>query len=767
MADLASILTDPNFVSANDATKKAIFEKYAPQDINFSNANEATQQAIRAKFGVTFTEKPAANEGMPGERKSNGLASKGELFTNLAAGALRGAGSIGATILAPVDILARQLGVQNSWIGRNDRREAMDRAAIEVGANPKSLPFKIGQVGTEIAGTLPIGGLAGKALLKVAPAAAPLAQAITTGGFKTGLAPGVVNVGTKAAGGAVSGGLTALAVNPEDMSTGAVVGAVIPTVGAAAVKLLGTGTGWLYDAIKGKLGEVAAGRIARDVASGDIAAIKAANAAATSAITSGQAAADVNNTGWAALAALAKTQNPANYFSRLKDTQEADRLNKLAQLAGGASQAEARATRGETKTALNALTTPMRETELAAANTAGQVTADLGPKAAQKQESLVSALQNQGQLSTEEAQALARARSGKPGWLSSGERAQENAAGAADFGVIKNQRQAERDFINNQIGSLEAHGLKPLDVTPIIKTIESKITDPSLRGDKQLLSVLNGVKNDIAEEVARNNGVADARVLNSIRTLGINQKIEELLGNLDPSVKQKLSAKVLSAIKPAIDTAIETAGGTNWRNYLSTFEKGMHGIEQTRLAAEAMQMYKNSPANFIKLIEGNNTKAVEDIFGSGSYDIVKEMGRKIIPLREIAGQAKRDIKLGEQATEGGQILANALEKNTPRFNFPPSLSTKVAIARQSLREFEGKVRTSTLAALSEGMKSGESANAMLEMLPAGERIKVLKIMRNSTNWNPLLARGAVQSTRNALAPDTENQNSLNTYSMKP
>jgi hypothetical protein len=53
MADLASILKDPNYINANEATKAAIFDKWAPQDPNFTNANAATQDAIRVKFGVT------------------------------------------------------------------------------------------------------------------------------------------------------------------------------------------------------------------------------------------------------------------------------------------------------------------------------------------------------------------------------------------------------------------------------------------------------------------------------------------------------------------------------------------------------------------------------------------------------------------------------------------------------------------------------------------------------------------------------------------
>ena len=49
MADLASILRDPDFLNANEATKAAIFERWAPQDPDCANANQATQEAIRNK----------------------------------------------------------------------------------------------------------------------------------------------------------------------------------------------------------------------------------------------------------------------------------------------------------------------------------------------------------------------------------------------------------------------------------------------------------------------------------------------------------------------------------------------------------------------------------------------------------------------------------------------------------------------------------------------------------------------------------------------
>ena len=49
---LATIIKDPNYVNADNLTKRAIFEKYALIDPNYSNATPVTQEAIRAKFGV-------------------------------------------------------------------------------------------------------------------------------------------------------------------------------------------------------------------------------------------------------------------------------------------------------------------------------------------------------------------------------------------------------------------------------------------------------------------------------------------------------------------------------------------------------------------------------------------------------------------------------------------------------------------------------------------------------------------------------------------
>jgi hypothetical protein len=160
------------------------------------------------------------------------------------AGAVRGAGSIGATLMAPVDAAARALGVDpgsmlGGIVGRTDRREAMTNTLRDLGADTEGLAFGAGKMGAEVAGTLGAGGAAANALARipgVATAAPALLNAVRSGGMSTA-APGLgrlADLGVRTAGGAISGGLSAGLVNPEDAGLGAVLGGATPGVVQAA-----------------------------------------------------------------------------------------------------------------------------------------------------------------------------------------------------------------------------------------------------------------------------------------------------------------------------------------------------------------------------------------------------------------------------------------------------------------------------------------------------------------------------------------------------
>jgi hypothetical protein len=137
------------------------------------------------------------------------------------------------------------LGVQNSFIGRTDRREAMDGGLAEMGADPTSLLYKGGKLGAEIAGTAGVGGAlangvralgATRAAAGLEPIVNGVARGLETGGFRVGELAGTgLGAATRIGTGAAVGGATAGLVSPGDAALGAGIGAALP----GATKLAG------------------------------------------------------------------------------------------------------------------------------------------------------------------------------------------------------------------------------------------------------------------------------------------------------------------------------------------------------------------------------------------------------------------------------------------------------------------------------------------------------------------------------------------------
>ncbi len=156
---------------------------------------------------------------------------------NLGAGAVRGAGSIGSTILAPKDMLADYMdGKGLSLESNRARRASIDGGLAQLGADPTSAGYKVGKLGGEIAGTAGAGGaLAKGASLLGTPAA--LTSAIATGGMRAGTSGGLANVGARVLGGAISGGATAGLANPDDIGAGTAIGGFMPLAMMGAGKV--------------------------------------------------------------------------------------------------------------------------------------------------------------------------------------------------------------------------------------------------------------------------------------------------------------------------------------------------------------------------------------------------------------------------------------------------------------------------------------------------------------------------------------------------
>lgn len=202
----------------------------------------------------------------------------GNQVGNLIAGGVRGAGSIGSTIITaagkvhsatstPAQRILEQ-GDSDGLIqdGRPtltslvtgqvplsadaQRRQDMDNALRTMGADTSSPAFRVGKLGGEIAGTAGAGpAIAGT--LRAAPvvsAVAPnLLRAIETGGMVAGNGGGAANMLTRVGGGAITGGASAALVDPNSAGVGALAGGAFPI----AAKVIGASGNAVGNALRG------------------------------------------------------------------------------------------------------------------------------------------------------------------------------------------------------------------------------------------------------------------------------------------------------------------------------------------------------------------------------------------------------------------------------------------------------------------------------------------------------------------------------------
>jgi hypothetical protein len=744
-------------------------------------AESAAQSGPWSKYG---------GEGMPVERKPLTM---GESFMQLPTGIYKGFKDV-------TDTLIKGGASAVDFVTGANTRAAIDAAAAQSNADYErtyggSNLAATGRLAGNIGATFPVGGVLAAPFRTIAPEAA---VALQTGGF------GAKTLAGRGTAGAVTGAVSAGLVNPEDAGTGAIVGAVVPTVVAPLVKGGAKLIAKTSDLFSGNTAKVKAAEIARETLGDQIqpALIALANADPARKLTPAQILkeAGIKAEPFMALEALAKNKDVKGFYSTLEELATLGQQNQLARLAGGNTQTEIAESLKLNKNALTARTTPMMTTELQAANQANQVRQRLEPTLAQKEASMIDALQGQGQAATNAAQQANLARGGvipstmgtapntlpsplggtgvpqpvsgvvpgmprlSPSITLNAERATESGVLSTEMAAIKAQRQVERDFLQRQIGSLEAYGLKPLNINPIINTIDSKLADPNLYGQTQLLNVLRGLRDDFTGAVSANGGVADARALYSMRKAGISQKIDEMYGSLDPSAKQRLTADVLASVKAPIDEAITAAGGTGWNRYLQTFETGMQQLDQQRLAAIALDRFKGDKAGFLKLVRGDDTDAVEKVFGYGSANIFKEMGRDSAVLQNIGRELERDIAVQAQAKAGMGGLSGIMNKDQSTLRRVANIIGRGGRAAElTLEQLEGKVDRKVIDSLREGFKSNKDILQMMSALPKEESSVLLKALKDTKQWNAAVNRGGAQlfiDRTNQLAPPSENRNNL-------
>jgi hypothetical protein len=154
---------------------------------------------------------------------------------DLAGGLVRGAGSIGATLLAPGDVIQDAMAGRPLLATNKARRAEMDAGLQTAGVDTNSLNYGAGKLTSEIAGTAGAGNVLG-AGAQAAGATPKVVNALRSGGMTLGQPGGSAagNLLTRAGAGAAVGGASAALVDPETAGTGALIGAAFPVATQAA-----------------------------------------------------------------------------------------------------------------------------------------------------------------------------------------------------------------------------------------------------------------------------------------------------------------------------------------------------------------------------------------------------------------------------------------------------------------------------------------------------------------------------------------------------
>ena len=336
-------------------------------------------------------------------------------------------------------------------------------------------------------------------------------------------------------------------------------------------------------------------------------------------------------------------------FSAREAEQEAARLAALRTVGGDeAALAAAQAQR-------TAVTAPMREDALGQANIAGQLVPRLEDEIASKFASKGKALQVAGQLETQAAQQQQRAFDTVLGNIEGAITAKNTAA----------QRQAEANFKKLQLDSIAQNGFYPLRTTPIIEKIDSVLTTPGIRASDLAQQSLSAVREKLAG-LSDVRGVIDSRDLYTVRKeLGNTIKtLSRETGNFD----DKLVARLDTNLKSYIDNAIESAGGTDWKKYLRTYEQASTKINQMEIGQALEQKLQTSLGDkqragvFATAVE-NAAQTIKKSTGQARFKKLEDVlePAQINIINRVLADVQRKAKAEALATKSRVVGAETAE----------------------------------------------------------------------------------------------------------
>jgi hypothetical protein len=489
--------------------------------------------------------------------------------------------------------------------------------------------FTLGEIGGGIATTAPFLAGLGASAVRLAPSLTPVSptlsriverggQAVVAGGFSPTattrggrLAQRVFGGGTTAA---IPAAITAEEPTAGGIATEAAIGAALPIIGTIGRQ----GAGYAYDFLRGRLGEVRAGEIMRNLIANNADAIIAA-------LRSAPADARTNTAEFLASQGLL-TPEIAAATRVVQGTAESAPLEAVAR-ARAAGQEEARAVLrgGETGTEamqnIDAMRQAVRE-ETEPMLRSVYERADIGRTQIVPAEETARRLRGDVQREIDAATRFAN---------------------DADWNMSVRQRLDDARSAEEIAANLRAQGLAPLDISGVVGSLRQQAREAAFVSP-QREQLLSRFADALENRAAMFGGIIDAAGLHLAKR-NIGEFVSSTLGQADPSAIARGTSMLAGQAQKLIDDAFEAAAGPEWGQYNRAFSSGMQRVEQQEFARRLADP-KFPEARFERVMAGNDPDYVSNFFGPGNYDINAALSEAQLP---VAQRLAREIGASRQA----------------------------------------------------------------------------------------------------------------------
>jgi hypothetical protein len=488
-------------------------------------------------------------------------------------------------------------------------------------------------------------------------------------------APFTKSLVTGVVGGGAAGGATGALSEEGDVGTGAAMGAVV----GGAIPLVGKaaqkGIGWGIDLAKGRGGQIKAGQIARAAAGDQLPAIRSALQTADPSLTAAQASANVPKNMWQALGEVAEKSDKTDFYSNLAAKQEAARKGLLTTMTPDLATAKTNLSVGNTINYGNAAR--------ADAARLAQLQTSVSPAAPVV----------------------------KPSPLGLG--VTERVAGTPKVvSTVKSLGDLE---------SLPAFDAAKQEAIKLIKSLPDMPADVKARLAADPTSSVQGLH------------FIKMAIDNRFKNPNIPSSFENVSDNTLTAIKSKLTA-AMKASSPEYDVARTNAIKLYQPVNQSKVMSELGSVLEKPLVGERAGPFVNA------LGRGEDSalrRAGLDARFGGIEDILtpQQMGA----VQSVEKELTRNKAMSEAASQGSGALRDAMAEITTTFRLPGFLNQGATLANKSLEYAEKYLSANTKKALSEGMKSGKSAQEMLDALPLAEKNKLLMLLGQAGKLSPYVA----------------------------